>query len=100
MSVYLLASFDIDDPKAYEAYPPATVPVLMKHGGELVVVDTDVRPLEGEKRTEYVVVKFPSEEAAMAWYNDPDYAEAKALRMRVCSNGNMVIAKQFVMPSG
>jgi uncharacterized protein (DUF1330 family) len=46
-----------------------------------------------------VVLKFESEEAAMNWYNDPDYAPVKKIRLDSTENGTAILAKQFVMPS-
>ena len=44
-------------------------------------------------------LKFESEEAAMNWYNDPDYEPVKKIRLDSTKNGTAVLAKQFVMPS-
>tara|TARA_Y100001960_G_C14104670_1_gene554583 strand:+ start:208 stop:357 length:150 start_codon:yes stop_codon:yes gene_type:complete len=46
-----------------------------------------------------VVLRFESEEAAMAWYNDPDYGPVKKIRGDSSANGTVVLAKQFVPPS-
>ena len=46
-----------------------------------------------------VVLRFESEEAAMAWYNDPDYGPVKKIRVDSSANGTVVLAKQFVPPS-
>jgi len=99
MSAYVLVSYDIDDPASYETYVPGVVPLLMKHGAEILVADFDVKAMEGEKKSVYVVLRFPSEEAANAWYNDPDYAPVMKVRLDSCSNANMVLAQPFVPPS-
>ena len=99
MAAYILASYDIDDPAGYEAYVPAVIPLLQKHGAEVVVADYDVQSIEGTARKANVVLRFESEEAAMGWYNDPDYGPAKDIRLAATSNATMILAKQFVMPS-
>ena len=98
MSAYVIVSYDIVDAGGYEPYVPAVMPLLQKHGAEVVVADFEARPLEGEKRHVYVVLKFPSEEAALAWYGDSEYEPVRKIRLDSCSNGNMVVAKEFVPP--
>lgn len=98
MSAYIIATYDIVDPKGYEGYVPGVVPLLQKHGAEVLVAEYDAQALEGEARSVYVVLRFRSEEAARAWYNDPNYAPVKKLRLDSCANRNAVIAKQFVPP--
>ncbi|HUZ45885.1 MAG TPA: DUF1330 domain-containing protein [Terriglobia bacterium] len=98
MSVYLIASYDITDPKGYEGYAPGVVPLLLKHGAEILVADYAAEALEGRAAGVNVVVKFPSEEAARNWYNDPAYAPVKQIRLNSTQNGSIVMAKEFKMP--
>jgi uncharacterized protein (DUF1330 family) len=100
MSAYVIGSYDIADAKGYEGYVPGVVPLLQKHGAEIIVASYDAQALEGERRDVYVVLKFASEEAALAWYNDPDYAAVKKIRLGSCTNANLALAKHFVMPTG
>ncbi len=99
MTAYIIASYDIVDPEAYEGYVPGAVPLLLKHGAEILVAEYDAQPLEGEKRNVYVALKFQSEEAARGWYTDPAYEPVKKIRLDSCDNSNAVLAKQFVTPS-
>ena len=99
MSVYFIASYDIEDPKAYDDYVPGVVPLLEKHGGEVVVADYDARTVEGQGRGVYVVLKFESEEVALNWYNDPDYGPVKQIRLDSTKNGTAVLAQAFAPPS-
>jgi len=99
MSAYVIVSYDIVDQKAYEPYLAGVVPLLKKHGAEIVVADFDAKPLEGDRRSVYVVLRFPSEDAARAWHADPDYAAVKQIRFDTCKNNNMVIAKPASPPA-
>jgi len=99
VSAYIIASYDIADAKGYEGYVPGVVPLLQKHGAEIVVASYDAQALEGPKRDVYVVLKFASEAAALAWYNDPAYAPVKKIRLDSSANGNLVLAKEFAPPS-
>jgi uncharacterized protein (DUF1330 family) len=39
MSAYIIASYDIADSETYSAYLPGVVPLLAKHGAEVLVAD-------------------------------------------------------------
>ena len=99
VAAYIIASYDIVDPDGYQGYVPGVIPLLQKHGAEILVAEYDARPLEGEKRNVYVVLRFESEAAALSWYNDPAYEPVRKIRLGSCNNGNVVLAKQFVPPS-
>ena len=99
MAAYIIASYDIVDPKGYEGYVPGVVPLLQKHGAEILVAEYDAQALEGEKRNVYVVLRFESEAAALAWYHDPAYEPIRKMRLGSCNNGNLVLARPFVAPS-
>lgn len=99
MSAYILAVYDIVDSDRYSGYVPGVVPLLQKHGADVLVAEYDARALEGEKRSVYVVLRFESEEAALGWYNDPAYEPVRKIRLDSCANGNVVFARPFVPSS-
>ena len=99
MAVYFIISYDIDDPEGYKAYVPGVVPLLQKHKAEILVADYEATTVEGQGRGVNVVLRFESEEAAMNWYNDPDYGPVKKIRFDTTAHGTAVLAKQFVPPS-
>ena len=96
MAVYYIATYDITDPTAFEPYVPQVLPLLHKHGGEIVVADYKAQALEGEARGVTVVLRFESEDAVRAFYDDPAYASVKKIRLDSTTNGTAVIAKEFV----
>ena len=95
MAVYFIVSFDISDAAGYEEYVRSVIPLLEKHGAETLVADTEAQTLEGEGHDVNVVLKFGSEENAMKWYNSPEYAPMKALRLRTTANVTFVLAEEF-----
>ena len=99
MAAYIIASYDIVDSQGYQGYVPGVLPLLQKHGAEILVADYDARSLEGDKRSVYVVLRFESEDAALSWYQDPAYLPVKKIRLDSSDHSNLVVAKQFVMPS-
>lgn len=81
MPAYLIASVDISNPDQYAEYVAVTPAVVEQYGGRFVVRGGDVTTLEGPASDErWVVVEFPSVEAAEEFYHSPEYTEARALR--------------------
>ncbi|MFT5696135.1 MAG: hypothetical protein ACI9QQ_002115 [Myxococcota bacterium] len=74
-AAFVIANFTIHDADTYRKYEKGFFPILKKHGGEFFTYDDNNSNLEGDNPPEgrVVLFKFPSEEAARAWYNDPDY---------------------------
>ena len=98
MAVYVIVGYDISDPKGYENYVPGVVPLLQKHGAEILAADYQAEALEGHAPGVNVVLRFDSEEAARNWYNDPAYAPVKQIRLNSTKNGSIVLAKEFKGP--
>ena len=86
MTVYYIGSYDIVDPAEFQKYPPVVFSLLPKYGGEVLASDTNAFLLEGTARRMNAIIKFPSREAAMGLYNDPDYQDAKGVRQRSTAN--------------
>ena len=90
--VYLVANiFEISDRETYGIYESGFMPLLKKHGGELVSVDENSESLEGENSLggRMVILRFPNEASAKAWHTDPDY-QALAEHRRAASNMNFL----------
>ena len=92
--VYMIANLvPHDDLTEYRLYEKGFFPMLKKHGGSFLTFDDNIKHMEGtEPRPGRIIIfQFPSEEAAEAWYNDPEYqalsehrragAELKSLTM-------------------
>ena len=89
MAVYLIANVDVTDAAAYERYRAQVPATVEKYGGRFLVRGGRVEPLEGDYDPKRVVLlEFPSEERAKAWWNSPEYAPLMALRRRA-SGGNL-----------
>ena len=95
MTVYLLISYNIDDPEMFRGYPPKVAKILPRYRARVLAADTDGKALEGTVRNMNVLIEFPSEEAVRACYNDPEYRAVMPLRLRSVSDCSMIIVKQF-----
>jgi uncharacterized protein (DUF1330 family) len=96
MAVYYIGTYDIVDPEMFKEYPVRVATLLPKYGGEVMAMDTSAYAVEGKARTMNAIVKFPSRDACLGLYNDPDYQEAKRIRHASASNITMVIVEAFV----
>ncbi len=93
MSSYFVAQINIQDPAEYEQYLKGYDVVFERYGGTVLAVDDSVKVLEGEwpyGRT--VMIRFPSEEALLAWYNSPEY-QALAKHRRTGSTANIALIR-------
>ena len=88
-------SYDIINADEYEKYGPLAIPLIMKYGGEVLAADTDALAVEGTAKNMNAIIRFPSEEAALSCYNDPEYQEVKKIRLNSTSNCSMVLVKHF-----
>lgn len=61
-------------------YAELTGPAIEHFGGSFVVSNAEPVVVEGESPSGHLsMVEFPSIEHARAWYDSPEYAEARAL---------------------
>ena len=95
MAVYYIGAYDIDDLDDYKQYPPIVARLLPRYGGQVLASDTAAYAVEGRAKKMNAIIRFPSKEAVLALYNDPDYQEAKRIRQRSTSNCTMVIVEEF-----
>ncbi len=96
MAAYLVLMQEVDDVDRYRSeYVPGVVPLLQKHGAELVVAGFDAKPAEGEPPNSTVVIRFADADAAWGFLNDPGYQPLKEIRLSTTSRGQMVVATEF-----
>ena len=68
------------DEATVRRYAELTGPAIEHFGGRFVVSNAEPVVVEGESPSgHFSMVEFPSMEDAKAWYDSPEYAEARAL---------------------
>jgi uncharacterized protein (DUF1330 family) len=80
---YLLVQGTIYDPVGFKAYNAALPPIYKKFGGHYLTITSAARVeiAEGEPRNESILIaRFPSKEAAWAFWKSAEYEAAKLLR--------------------
>lgn len=74
MSAYLIANLTINDRDRYSQYEEAFMAVFETYNGTIRAVDENQEVLEGDyDRTRTVLIEFPSNEDAKAWYESEAY---------------------------
>ena len=93
MSGFAIFNIEVKKPEEYKEYVKKVKPIAEKFGGEQIVRGGETKVLEGTwtyPRT--VVIKFPSYEKALEWYNSDEYKPVKQIRLDN-SFGNGIIIK-------
>jgi uncharacterized protein (DUF1330 family) len=68
------------DEATVRRYAELTGPAIEHFGGRFIVSDTEPVVVEGESPSAHLsMAEFPSIEHAKAWYDSPEYAEARAM---------------------
>jgi uncharacterized protein (DUF1330 family) len=82
MAAYLIANISVTDPKGYQPYREQVPAVLEKYGGRYLVRAGAVHPLEGDLGFDrFVIIEFPSMDAARRFYDSTEYAPLLKSRM-------------------
>lgn len=81
MEYLIIVETDITDPSWVHEYLSKVTPLVIACGGSYITRSSNIELLEGQHKPQYsLVAKFPSREAAMAFYNSAEYAPFKAAR--------------------
>jgi uncharacterized protein (DUF1330 family) len=93
MPAYVVVSIEVHDPERYAEYIERAPATVANHGGRYLVRNGEREALEGEwdlKR--FVILEFPTYEAAKAWYESEDYAPVMAIR-HATATSRMVVTE-------
>ncbi len=88
---YWIAHVSVREADRYPEYIAAATPAYQKYGANFVVRGGRFEPVEGDARTRHVVIEFPDYDAALACYNSPEYAKARAIRQSIADAEVLVI---------
>lgn len=91
---YWIARVSVKDMEAYKAYITANAEAFAKFGARFIVRGGQFETVEGQSRDRNVVIEFDSYETALACYNSPEYARAKALRQEA-SEGDLIVIEGY-----
>ena len=81
MPAYWIARATIADPVEYKKYTDRVPAIIKKYGGKVLTRGGTYQTMEGPERFHrYVVIEFPSMDAAVKCHRSPEYEEAAAFR--------------------
>lgn len=90
--VYYIITAVVQDPKKLKIYGEMAAVLIKKYDGKIIVSERNPEIFEGDNKGNlHVVIEFPSKEKAKGWYNDPDYAEAKKLRLEASDSISFIL---------
>jgi uncharacterized protein (DUF1330 family) len=87
-SGYWIANAKVNDPQGQQEYARLAGPAIAKFGGKLKSRGANCVAREGAALAgNYVIVEFPSYQAAVDCYNSPEYQKALPLRLKAAAPG-------------
>ena len=90
MSFYLVGQIDIVDREGYASYEGGFGEIFSRYQGTVLAVEEQPKLLEGSwPFTRTVLISFPSEQDAMAWYQSDEYQDLAQHRFN-SSSANIV----------
>ncbi len=81
MSGYVIAHVEVTNPTQYEEYKKFSSAAMQATGAEVCIRGGKIEVLEGDwSPTRVVLLKFPTFEQAKAFYDSPEYLQAREAR--------------------
>jgi len=94
MPGYWVARSRITDPVEYKRYTDRVPEIVARHGGKVLARGGRFEILEGpDTFHRFVVIEFPSLEAARACHDSPEYQEASAFRKGGAGQVELIIVE-------
>ena len=91
MAGYVIADVQVTDEALFDEYRKLVPGTVAAYGGKYLVRGGDWEVREGEwTPTRTVVLQFDSVELAREWYDSPEYAAPKQMRIK-STNSSVVI---------
>ncbi len=94
MPAYWVARSRINDPVEYKKYTDRVPGIISRYGGKVLARGGRFKILEGpEMFHRFVVIEFPSLEAAEECHRSPEYQEASAFRKDGAGQVELIIVE-------
>ena len=89
---YVIAQLKVTNSENYKEYVEKVPEVIKKYGGEYLARGGENQVVEGEDNLPRIVImKFPSYEKALEWYNSEEYKPIKQIRLDNSEGTNIII---------
>jgi len=94
---YWIATVDVSDVDGMKKYSQGNRAALKRYGARFIVRHGRQRIVEGASRSAQTLIEFPSYDAAIAAYEDPEYQAAAKFRHE-SAKGDLVIVEGYDGP--
>ena len=89
---YAIFNIEVTNPEDYKEYVERVKPIAEKFGGDYIVRGGTNQIIEGTwQYSRTVVIKFPSYEKALEWYNSDEYKPIKKIRLENSEGSNIIV---------
>jgi uncharacterized protein (DUF1330 family) len=98
MKYYCVAELDITDQSWVPSYVQNVTKLVEQHGGRYLARTSNIEKLEGERKTPqiFLIVEFPSRDAAMAFYESDEYKPYRQNRINGAKNEFVLVAGEDI----
>ena len=98
MKYYAVVRVTMVDDSWVEEYLPAVTALVHKHGGKYLVRMMTMERVEGDAElpSVFIVIEYPSREAAQAFYTDPEYQPYLQKRLVGAENDFVLVAGEDI----
>jgi len=98
MKYYAVVRVKLIDDSWVEEYVPAVTALVHKHGGKYLARTMTMERVEGDAELPslFVVLEWPSKEAAQAFYSDPEYQPYLQSRLAGAKNDFVLVAGEDI----
>jgi uncharacterized protein (DUF1330 family) len=92
MPAIVIVEINIEDHTQYEEYKKLTPATIEAYGGRFMVRGAATLSLEGDWNPErLVVLEFPDQDTAIAWWKSEEYSLAKSIRNQAAKTKMLVV---------
>jgi len=98
MKCYAIAEMDITDPSWVQEYVERVTPLVEARGGRFLARTLKAEKLEGEREKSqiYLLIEWPSREAAVEFYESEEYRPYLEARVAGARNELVLVAGEDV----
>ncbi len=98
MTYYAVVRVKITDDSWVEEYLPAVTALVHKHGGKYLARTRTMERLEGDTElpSVFVIIEWPSKEAAQKFYADSEYKPYLEKRLAGAENDFVLVAGEDI----
>jgi uncharacterized protein (DUF1330 family) len=98
MKYYAVAELDLTDPSWVRDYVANVTGMVERHGGRYLARTAQIEKVEGERTPPqvFLIIEWPSKEAADAFYESEEYRPYREGRRRGARNEFLLVAGEDV----